>query len=72
MREVDWRLRAILNRNNLEKAFDAQVHDKELKLPRVKKEKNVEIKVTKEQEDAMAKAIEAAKLRKAREYGTSK
>lgn len=69
MREVDWRIKAIINRTNLSNKFEALLHDKEMKIPDVKKKKEEPIQVSKEQENAMAKAIEAAKQRKAREYG---
>lgn len=70
MREVDWRLRAMLNRKNLEKSFTALLHDKEIKIPKLNQEDNKPIKVSKEQEVAMEQAIEQAIARKKMQYGS--
>lgn len=56
----------------MDKAFDAQVHDKEIKVPKLKKEKEEPIKVSEAQERAMELAIEQAKERKAKQYGTKR
>lgn len=70
MREIDWRLRAILDRKNLEKSFEALVHDKEMKVKSLKREKIEPVKLTEAQERAMELAIEQAKERKAKQYGS--
>lgn len=65
MREVDWRLRTIIDRSNLERVFTAKIHGVELNIPKVIKESKGEVKVTKDQEQAMEQAFKAAKIRKA-------
>jgi len=67
MYEIDWRLRKLINRGNIEKKFQAKLAGMDLKIPSIEAEKPIE--VTEEQESIMSEAIERAKLRKAREYG---
>jgi len=67
MKEIDWRIRKIINRENMEKKFNAKLHGMDLKIPKIEKEKEIEL--SPKQENALSEAIERAKLRKAKQYG---
>lgn len=69
MREVDWRIRSIVDRSNLERVFTAQLHGCEVDAPKVKKETKKMTEINNNQEKAMEAAIKQAKIRKARQYG---
>lgn len=61
MREIDWRVNAIVTRQNLERRFNASLHDKEIKAPRPAKVKRLE--VSDEKALAMEQARKMAKTR---------
>jgi len=67
MREVEWRVRSIIDRKNLEKSFHAKLSGFDISIPRLKEEKVQEF--SDKEEVAMQEAIERAKQRKAKEYG---
>lgn len=58
MKEIDWRVRSILERKNLSMKFDAQIHGMEIKVP-VTDVGPVE--TTKEQDLAIQQAFNARK-----------
>lgn len=61
MREIDWRIRYILERKNLSMKFDAQLHGMEIKIP---KHHDVEpVETTKEQDMAIQQAFNARKAK---------
>lgn len=63
MREIDWRIKSIIARRNLDMKFEAQLHGAEIKIP--KPESNSKpIEMTKDEEQAMEQAFADAKLRK--------
>jgi hypothetical protein len=62
MKETDWRINAIINRRNLDLEFNASIHGMKLKTQKVGKLEPITI--SKEQEIAIEKAMESAKLRK--------
>lgn len=68
MYEIDWRLKKLINRGNFEKKFRAKLAGMDLKIPSIEKEEVAE--ATEEQKEMMAQAIERAKLRKAKQYGS--
>jgi len=55
MREVDWRLKSILDRKNQHMEYIAAVHDKNIKKQRHNKET---VKISEEQEKNIMKAFE--------------
>lgn len=67
MREIDWRIKAIIDRKNLDATFEAKIHGMELKMPKVSEEVE-EIKVSDKQQKAMDEAIKQAMARKKAEF----
>lgn len=65
MREVDWRIRSIVDRNNHRNKFNAILHDKEIKTGRVSKDDRKKTGLTEAQENAMDKVIEEKMAREA-------
>lgn len=65
MREIDWRLRAIADRKNLERSFQGSLHGREMTTPRFDTNSNneVKVKVTEKQLSAIEKAQEEAEKR---------
>ena len=57
MQEVNWRLKAIFKRKNSDASFTAAVHG--VKLKGSSSNKNVECKLSKEQENKLDKLMEA-------------
>jgi len=68
MREVDWRITSIIDRKNLDRTFNAQLHGCEINAPRVKERSGKVAKLSDEEEEAMSAAIEQAMLRKAKQH----
>lgn len=68
MREVDWRLKKMAKRKNLQYKFEASLHGLELKIPETEIE-NKKIKVTPEQEISIQKAQQKSLERKRLKYG---
>lgn len=70
MKEVDWRVKNIIDRKNLDATFEAKIHGVEIKAPKTSSDANdEEMKVTPEQQQAMDEAIEAAIARNSKRYG---
>lgn len=65
MREIDWVIRAIVDRNNLDKSFHAKLHNMEINIPKTMPKEASKTKITEDQEKAMERAYREAKARKA-------
>lgn len=66
MREVDWRLKSINDRQGNDIKMNAKLHGFEVNLPSLNNSNN-RTQLTKDQEKAMQIALEKAKERKRRE-----
>lgn len=70
MREVDWRIRSILDRRNMSMKYEAALHGKEIKAPQhTKKKEKVEVKLDEKQLKALEKAQKEAQERLRKRHG---
>lgn len=64
MKEIDWRIRAIIDRTNLSKSFQARLHNMEINIPKTVTQSPAKVETTIDQDNAITQAFEAAKARK--------
>ena len=69
MKEVDWRLKSIMDRRNLDMRFQASIHGVEVKTPRFETENAEPIKIDDKQEEALKRAQQEAESRMRKRYG---
>ena len=68
MRQVDNKIKSILNRKNLDMKFEAVLHDKEMKEPVVSKANNKKEQLSEDEKEIMDAALNLVISRKKKEW----
>ena len=68
MRQVDNKIKSILNRKNLDMKFEAVLHDKEMKEPVVSKASNKKEQLSEDEKEIMDAALNLVISRKKKEW----